>query len=221
MSTFSSGGRDLSGWKVLRDLHGTMYGKAELEDLTGRIVYETQMPFVSPEAGASIDMKAGTSIWWSHNEDDLDHHWEIRRIDRLAAGWRGLLASSIDDTGMADADCWIEITSDFIIGAVHRYQGGDTESTLTVRHQIKPEGWLSTVEISFVWEGSSSDLLLARGNPKRLLEDVERLGWHLHGEIPESMEYDADTQEVMIRIPVRSLQWIDRQEPVDETRGRS
>ena len=206
MSTFGQQGRDLSGWKDLLELHQSIYAKKELKHLQGMIEYEQQMPYTSPDMSSSIDIRAGTSVKWNMEDDELDHHWEMRRIDRLAPAWRSLLPSQLDSTGYADAECWIEINSKEITAYIHR--NDDDDSTLALSHKYGNDGcWDIELEISFVWTGSDSEALFLCSSPSEALAQVEEKGWNLSGYKPYQAIVEND--EMKISVPIECIGNID------------
>lgn len=161
MGTFSDKGRDLSGWTMLREIHASLYAKPEMTGLEMTIGYDRDMPTTS--VGGSIDIVAGTGVTWNLPDDTLDHHWEVRRIERIAPAWRALLPCDIDHEGWSIADCWITMDARGIRAHAHRDNGDETDSTLTIILEAWYGGWKDDVEFSCVWERPLSDIL-AMGN---------------------------------------------------------
>lgn len=221
MSTFGPGGRNFAGWKVLLNLHDGIYSNEELHGLVGRIVFDTEMPSTGPGMSGSIDLRAGTSIQWNHGEDELDHYWQMRRMDRLAASWRSLLPSEMDGRGYSDADCWIDIDRHAVTGVVHRGACEEHESTLKIIHSKDADGqWRASLQVSFVWDDSHSEAIVAIGDRMSMRDHVERHGWKLHGHAP--LDARMEDGEMVVSLPIACLATIDiDDDEMDEKRTRS
>lgn len=208
MTTFSDSGRDLSGWDALKALHASLYAKPELRDLEGVIDYAKDMPPTSRGMDAGIDLRAGTSVRWNIHEDALDHHWEIRRIERMATAWRALIPSKMDWEGLSDAECWIAITAAGITAHAMREDGQETDegnSTASIVMRTGPDGWTTTVEVSYVWDGTASDLLALDGAGCR--EAVASRLWNPEGAATVAVR--TEDGEVVFTMPPEVLCRID------------
>lgn len=208
MKMFAKEGRDLSGWKTLLDLVETLFSKPGHEQLRAGILYARQMPLTSPIDGGSIDLEAGTGVNWNARDNDLDHHWEVRRIERLAASWRNLLPSEMDFEGWSDAECTIDITRGLVMGIVSRENGEDTDSTIAIIHRYEDGKWNSSVELSWACGDPASDILAMTDD--EIVEEAEKRGWHLNGVRPLGYRQDVETGDLVVRIPTAALAAIDR-----------
>lgn len=206
MRGFSTAGRDLSGWGPVLDIARSMHGDPALRGVRAGILYSRQMPESSPNERGSIDVAAGTSVSWNRRDDDLDHVWQARRIERLAPGWRSLLPSSIDFMGYADAECSIEIEDGVVTGYASREDGEDTDSTLTITHRLADGAWVATVDVSWACDDPDSDVLAMTDD--EVVAMVEANGWHLHG--VEPIGYSIVDGNFTVVLPHAALANIDR-----------
>lgn len=207
MTTFSKEGRDLSGWKTLLDLTQSLFEKPEMAGLRASIIYSRQMPQTSPLDGGSVDIVAGTGIVWNLPDDDLDHHWQVRRIERLAPLWRGLLPSDMDFEGWSDAECSIELTAGKVMGLASRENGEDTDSTIAILHELDKGFWNTKVEISWACYHAASDILAM--DDDEVIEQIEQHQWYLHGARPAGYRLENDDMIVTVKSEVLAL--IDRE----------
>lgn len=208
MSTFSAKGRDLTGWKQILELAESLFAKTENRRLRGSIMYERQMPSTSRLDGGTIDIKAGTAVVWSARDDDMDHHWEVRRIERIAPAWRALLPSDIDFEGWSDAICSIELTRGCVTGYAMRENGEDTDSTLAIIHTLENGTWTPRIEISWACDDPDSDVLAMTGD--EVAEEVRRNNWFLHGAGP--VGYKSQNGNLVVIVPNSALATIDRED---------
>lgn len=209
---FSQAGRDLTGWKKLLDLHESLYENKNLSNLTGRIVYADFMPREGNDNWSPINIKAGTDVYWSMDDDDLDHYWQIRRIDRNAYEWRALFPSEIDSLGESSEGCWIEINSKSITAITHKNDGQENESTLYLVHQRVENEWEVVLKIVFTHDAPYSDFLAMMHDNQKIAKTIEELEWYIgQNEVEEII---TDGSEMSVKLPVKCLMEIDRKKAI-------
>ena len=208
-TTFSEAGRDLSGWKLLKDIHASLFGRPETANLRVTISYDRQLPS-KPYALSDISISDITDVLWHGiKDDDLDHFWEARRIERLAPCFRELVPSNIDGEGWADAECWIDLTTDGIQAHASRDNGDSNDSSILIEHR-KVEGcWKTKVEISFAWDGADSDLLTLLhedGGREELIEMIQDREWNIGDAVPIGAR--LENESIHIDMPLSVLRTI-------------
>lgn len=179
---FSHEGRSLAGWRPVLDIAESLFSRPACATLRGGVLYQRQMPETDPNTRGSIDLRAGTSVAWNAPDDELDHHHEVRRTERLAPAWRSLLPSAIDLGGWADAECTIELQRGLVTGVVSQENDEETDSALSIVHELVDGIWIPRIEISWTSDETDSDLLAMTADD--IVERAERSGWWLHSARP-------------------------------------
>lgn len=188
-------GRTMDGWDWLKALHESIYAKAIFSELTIFVQFDRRMPSMD---GGPIDLKAGTSVVWTHpSDDELDHHWEVRNLEKRAAALLALHPVVIDADGYLDAECWIEIHRDRIVCVTSRNDGEETDSTVTLIHSRTREDWKTCIQVT-----AAVDLPLIEIASLDPGETLTGTGWRIGAHAPGSIGYDEDNQEITIDLPV-------------------
>ena len=182
---FTAEGIDLSGWNELRVLHRSLYSKPGLDRLTATIDYDRQTPL---DSKGKLDVTVGTGVMWSLEDDDLDHHYEVRRFERRAATLRDLIPASIDTDGWSEADCWIKINPEGVSAYASKDNGTESDSTLSILMMRTEDGWKDLIELSTAWARPLIEIIAMSGED--MMEVVAECGWDIGSSIATSARHE-------------------------------
>lgn len=186
-------------WAELLEAHDGLYAGDGMQSVRGTISYDNPLPPTSSSPGASISVKAGTSVYWNgRHERELDHVNEVRWIERMAPGFLRHMPMTISFDGGFVGEAWIEMEAEGVKAILNNEDDEQRMSSLTATFARDDGEWTMKVEFSAVWTDSECDILLL--DALAAAKVIRDHGWMIGDVLPEGWATN-DQGEIVILLP--------------------